>query len=266
MSYASLEYRVDDGLAWITLQRPDSFNALNPVMARELLEVANRCGSDAAVRAVVVTGQGDRAFCAGGDIPGFAERLDDIDLLVKEMTTCLHAAVSRFVRLRAPVIAAVNGVAAGAGLSLVACCDLALAAEEATFTSAYTRIGLTPDGSSTHFLARLVGYRRAMEMFLTNRVLSAAEALDWGLVNRVVPAAALAGETEALARDLAAGPTGAYGGVKALLRSAATESLETQMEHESQSIAAAGRSPDGQEGIRAFIEKRPPRFTGKTST
>ncbi len=262
MSYSTLDYRVADGLASITLKRPDRFNALDQVMARELLDVANRCSSDDRVRAAVLTGSGEQAFCAGGDVSVFAERLDDLDLLVKEMTTCLHAAVSRFARMPAPLIAAVNGVAAGAGLSLVACCDLAIAADSATFTSAYTRIGLTPDGSSTHFLPRLIGPRRAMELYLTNRVLSAAEALDWGLVNRVVPDGDLADEANALARRLAEGPTAAFGGVKALLLSAASESLETQMEHETRAIAAAGISADGREGIRAFTEKRPPRFTG----
>jgi len=262
MTYTTLDYDLRDGVAWITFDRPERFNALDPAMARELCDVANRCSSDRAVRAAVITGRGEQAFCAGGDVSAFAARLDDIEVLVKEMTTCLHAAVSRFARMRAPLIAAVNGVAAGAGFSLVTCCDLALAADHATFTSAYTRIGLTPDGSSTHALARAVGTRRAMELYLTNRVLSATEALDWGLVNCVVPAAALTAEAAALARRLADGPTGAYGGVKALLQSAASESLETQMELEAQRIAAAGASRDGQEGIRAFLEKRPPRFTG----
>ena len=262
MTFTTLDYNLSGGVAWITFKRPERFNALDPAMARELCDVANRCSSDRAVRAVVMTGAGDQAFCAGGDVSVFAERLDDIEVLVKEMTTYLHAAVSRFARMRAPVIAAVNGVAAGAGFSLVTCCDLAIAAETASFTSAYTRIGLTPDGSSTHFLARLVGTRRAMELYLTNRVLSAAEALDWGLVNKVVPAAQLTAEAGALARKLAEGPTAAHGGVKALLQSAASESLETQMELETRYIAAAGASLDGQEGIRAFLEKRPARFTG----
>lgn len=262
MAFTTLDYDLSDGVAWITFKRPERFNALDPTMARELCDVANRCSSDPAVRAVVMTGSGEQAFCAGGDVSVFGERLDDIEVLVKEMTTYLHAAVSRFARMRAPLIAAVNGVAAGAGFSLVTCCDLALAAETATFTSAYTRIGLTPDGSSTHFLARLVGTRRAMELYLTNRVLSAAEALDWGLVNKVVPAGGLTAEAEALARKLAEGPTAAHGGVKALLQSAASESLETQMELETRTIAAAGASADGQEGIRAFLEKRPAHFTG----
>jgi 2-(1,2-epoxy-1,2-dihydrophenyl)acetyl-CoA isomerase len=262
MAYTTLDYEVRDNVAWIVFDRPERFNALDPVMTREMLDIANRCGSDNRVRAAVLTGSGEQAFCAGGDVSAFAERLDDIDVLVKEMTTCLHAAISRFARMRAPLIAAVNGVAAGAGLSAVACCDLAIAAQTATFTSAYTRIGLTPDGSSTHFLPRLVGHRRAMELYLTNRVLSADEALDWGLVNRVVSAEALIAEATALAEQLAEGPTGAFGGVKDLLQSAASESLETQMERETQAIAAAGVSADGQEGIRAFIEKRPARFTG----
>ncbi len=262
MTYTTLDYEVRDSVAWITLKRPDSFNALDTAMARELCDVANHCSSDRQLRAAVLCGSGEQAFCAGGDVTVFGEHLDDLELLVKEITTSLHAAVSRFARMRAPLIGAVNGVAAGAGLGLVACCDLVIAAEHATFTSAYTRIGLAPDGSSTYFLNRILGPRRAMELFLTNRVLSAGEALDWGLVNRVVPGGKLLEEAGALAAQLAEGPTGAYGRVKALLESAAGESLESQMEQESLAIAGAGVSADGQEGIRAFIEKRAPRFTG----
>ena len=166
-------------------------------------------------------------------------------------------------RMRAPPIGAVNGVAAGARLSAVAFCDLAIAAEHATFTSAYTQIGLTPDGSSSFFLNRILGPRRAMELYLTNRVLSAEEALDWGLINKVVPASALIGEAEALAAELAQGPTRAYGGVKRLLQSAATESLETQMELETLLIAETGTSADGREGISAFMDKRKATFTGR---
>ena len=128
--------------------------------SKDLLDVANRCGTDKAVRAAVLTGTGDKAFCAGGDIAEFAGGADKISLLLKEMTTYLHAAVSRFAWMRAPLIGAVNGVAAGAGLSVVAFCDLAIAADTATFTSAYTRIGFTPDGSSSYFLTRILGTRR----------------------------------------------------------------------------------------------------------
>jgi 2-(1,2-epoxy-1,2-dihydrophenyl)acetyl-CoA isomerase len=147
-------------------------------------------------------------------------------------------------------------------MSLALACDLAIASETARFTSAYTQIGFTPDGSSTFYLSRLIGPRRAMELYLTNRVLSAREALEWGLVNQVVPAGDLAAETRKLARQLADGPTRAYGGVKKLLLMAATESLESQMERETRFIAETSASADGREGVRAFVEKRQPRFTG----
>lgn len=262
MAYETLNYEIRNSVAWITFNRPERFNAMSPLLVRELCDVATRCSSDRTVRAAVLTGAGDQAFCAGGDVSEFAKRLDDVDLLVKEMTTYLHAAVSRFAWMRAPLIGAVNGVAAGAGLSAVAFCDLVIAAETATFTSAYTQIGLTPDGSSTFFLSRILGPRRATELYLTNRVLSAQEALDWGLVNTVVPADQVLAQAEALAATLAQGPTEAYGGVKQLLQTAATESLESQMERETRFIARAGASADGQEGIRAFLEKRRPTFSG----
>jgi 2-(1,2-epoxy-1,2-dihydrophenyl)acetyl-CoA isomerase len=216
------------------------------------------------VRCVLLTGAGEKAFCAGGDVAAFARGLEagDIALLIQRMTTALHGAISRFAGMRAPLVGAVNGVAAGAGLSLAAACDLVVAADTARFTSAYTRIGLTPDGSATTFLTRLIGPRRAMELHMTDRVLSAAEALDWGLVNRVVPAEALMAEAEALAAQLAQGPTRAFGGVKRLVQSGLTGTLETQMECEARSILEMAQTADGQEGIRAFAARRPPRFTG----
>ncbi len=263
MSFQTLELDVADGIAWITLDRPKSYNALNLTLARELLEVANRIGDDPAVRVAVLTGAGEKAFCAGGDVATFDDDPAVRSVLLKEITGALHVAVSRFAWMNAPLIGAVNGVAAGAGLSLAACCDLAIAADTARFTSAYTAIGLTPDGSSTWYLSRLVGRRRAMELYLTNRTLSAAEALEWGLVNRVVPAATLRDEVGALARQLAAGPTRAYGGVKKLLNMADNDTLESQMERETRAIVAMGASADGREGVRAFVEKRKPNFTGR---
>ena len=215
------------------------------------------------MRAAVLTGAGTKAFCAGGDIAEFIDKQDALALHIKEMTTYLHMAVSRFAWMNAPLIAAINGVAAGAGLSVVGFCDLAVAADTAVFTSAYSKLGFTPDGSSTYFLTRILGTRRAMEMYVTNRVLTAAEALDWGLVNRVVPAADVVAEAGKLAAQLADGPTRAHGGIKKLLLTAPTETLESQMERETRFVAEMATSPDGREGARAFVEKRKPRFRGE---
>ena len=179
-----------------------------------------------------------------------------LSTLIKEITTYLHVAVSRFARMDAPLVCSVNGTAAGGGMSLSLVGDMALAAESARFTMAYSRIGLTPDGSSTYFLAKLVGMRRAKELSLTNRMLSAAEAADWGLVNRVVPDDELAEEAQKLAAQLAAGPTQSIGAAKRLYLSGSSETLETQLELETREIAAAGGRPQGAEGIAAFLEKR----------
>lgn len=263
MKYQMLEFDVQDNVAWITINRPAALNAINLQAVKELYDVANRCGADKSIRAAVLTGAGDRAFCAGGDVDDFAAHPDTIETLVKEMTGYLHMAISRFAWMRAPLIGAINGVAAGGGFSIALACDLAIAADTAKLTSAYTRIGFTPDGSSTFFVSRLVGRRRAMELLLTNRTLSAQEALEWGLVNRVVPAADLIAESRKLAEQLAHGPTRAYAGIKKLLQMAPIDSLESQMERETRFIAETSASADGLEGARAFVEKRAPKFTGE---
>ena len=263
MKYETIEFDIQDHVAWITLNRPKAYNAINLKAVEELCDVANRCGSDKSVRAAVLTGAGDKAFCAGGDVADFATNSARIELLVKEMTGALHTAISRFAWMRAPLIGAYNGVVAGGGLGLALACDLGIAAEHARFTSAYTHIGFTPDGSSTYFLSRLLGRRRAMEMFLTNRTLSAQEALDWGIVNRVVPGYELMAAAKTLALELARGPTRAHGGIKKLLNIAPTDSLESHMERETRAIADAASSRDGLEGPRAFVEKRKPQFIGE---
>ena len=263
MTYEAVNFEIRDNVAWITFNRPASMNAMNRQIMTELYDIANRCTTDKSIRAAVLTGAGERAFCAGGDVTGFHADRDNIALRVHEGTTLLHSAASRFSWMRAPLIAAVNGVAAGAGLSALAWCDLAIAADTATFTSAYTNIGFTPDGSSTWFLSRLIGRRRAMELYLTNRVLTAQEALDWGLVNRIVPAADLMAEAGKLAAQLAAGPTRAYGGVKQLLHRASMDSLESQMEYETRMLSEMAATADAKEGVAAFVEKRRPTFTGE---
>ena len=263
MELKTLLFDKHDGVARVTLNRPEAANALDRTMARELMEVAIECDEDPEVRCVVITGSGSRMFCAGGDLRAFVEAGARGPALVKDMTTNLHAAVSRFARMNAPVIAAVNGTAAGGGFSLMCGCDLVIAVASASFTMAYTRAGLSPDGSSTFYLARLVGLRRAYEMALTNRVLSAGEALEWGLINRVVPDADLLKEVDTLAAQLAAGPTAAFGVTKRLLLDGSAETLETQMERESRGIASTLGHPDGQEGVTAFLAKRKPSFSGR---
>jgi 2-(1,2-epoxy-1,2-dihydrophenyl)acetyl-CoA isomerase len=262
MSYSTILFDVKDNIARITLNRPEAANALNVDMSKDLMQASLRCSEDPTIRAVIITGTG-RMFSGGGDLKSFAAHGDNMPYHLKEVTTYLHAAVSRFTRMDAPVIAAVNGTAAGAGLSLVCSCDLVIAAESAKFTMAYTRIGLTPDGSSTYFLPRIVGLRRALELTLTNRMFSAQEAEAWGIVTKVVPDANLQAEADTLAAQLAASATGALGAAKRLLHNGWNETLETQMELETQTIAARAHTADGREGVTAFLEKRAAKFTGK---
>ncbi len=262
MEYETLLFDLLDNVATITLNRPQAANALNAGLARDLAKAALRCDVDPAVRAVVITGAGE-IFCAGGDLKEFAAQGDELHVHLLDVVADLHTAVSRLRRMGPPVIAAVNGVAAGAGMSLACACDIILAAESARFTMAYTRIGLTPDGSSTYFLPRIVGIKRALEHTLTNRVLSTQEAVDWGIVARAVPNDQLAAEAHDLAAQLAAGPTTALGVAKRLLQDGWTETLETQMEIEGRAIANTARTADAREGIAAFLQKRPPNFKGE---
>lgn len=261
MDYETLKVEQGGGVARITLNRPGDANAMNPLMAKELSEVAVYCDTNPEVRAIMLTGTGPM-FCAGGDLKGMAAE-PNIKATLLTMAGDLHMGISRFTRTAAPVVAAVNGTAAGAGFSLAMSADIAIAADNAVFTMAYTRAGLSPDGSSTYFMPRRIGDRRARELMLTNRVLSAAEALEWGIVNQVVPAAELDEAASALCAQLAGGPTNAFGAVKSLLNGSFDNGLEAQMELESRSIAALGAGADGQEGIQAFIEKRKPNFTGE---
>ena len=262
MNFETLELDIQDGVATLLLSREKAANALDLQMCQDLEAAALTCQEDSTVRAVVIGAKG-KMFCAGGDLGAFKGAAEGAPRLLKEMTLHLHAAISMFARLDAPVIGAVNGAAAGAGFSLVAATDLAIAAESAKFTMAYTGAGLTPDGSSTYFLPRLIGTRRTLELMLTNRRLSAQEALDWGIVNQVVPDAEVMDTALGLARKLAAGPTGAFGVTKRLLLSSGSESLETQMELEGRAISASAGTPNGQEGIAAFLEKRKPAFGGR---
>lgn len=261
MTYTALLLDIRDGVARITLNRPTAFNALDAAMATDL-DAAVRACAESRARVVVLTGAG-QAFCGGGDLKSFKAAGPEVGARVGEVLEPLHAAIEGIAQMDAPVIAAVNGVAAGAGLSLVCACDLAIATASARFTLAYTAVGLTPDGSSTYYLPRRVGLARALDMAITNRSLTATEAEAWGLVTRVVPDADFEREAQSLAERLAAGPTHSYGEAKRLIRAGWETGLREQMRREAATIAEVAGAADAQEGMSAFIEKRPPRFTGE---
>lgn len=262
MPYQSITFEIKDSIAVICLNRPEDGNAITLPMARELLAVATRCDEDAKVRAVVLTGNGNM-FCAGGDLKTFNAQGENASLYIKEATQAFHAAISRFNWMDAPVIGAINGTAAGGGFSLALVPDVAVAAESAKFTMAYTKVGLAPDGSSSYFLARMVGLRRAKQLALLNTVLTAQQALEWGIINQVVADPEVLPQAMKIATNLAMGPTLAIGATKRLILAGATESLESQMERESRAIAAMAATGDGREGIAAFAAKRQPRFKGE---
>jgi 2-(1,2-epoxy-1,2-dihydrophenyl)acetyl-CoA isomerase len=257
--YTTLLWEKTNGIAKITLNRPNDANSLNLTMAQELMHAAMRCDEDSDIRAVILTGSG-KMFCAGGDVKSFYDAGDNTGMLLKEITANLHSANSRFARMAAPLIVAVNGTAAGAGFSLAIAGDLVLAADKAKFTMAYTGIGASPDGSSSVYLPRLVGLRRAQELMFTNRVLTAAEALDWGMLTKVVSSEDLMAEADKLAAQIAAGPRLAQAQIKQLLLNTYSNTLETQLEIESRGIASCVGSAEGREGLNAFVEKRKPNF------
>lgn len=262
MTLETMTIDVQNGVATITLMRPDDANAMNGAMLDEIWEAALICEENPEIRAVIITATGGM-FCAGGDLKEFNGQGDNLSAYVRRHATLLHAGITRFQRMDAPVIIAVNGTAAGAGLSLAASGDVVLAADNAVFISAYTASGLTPDGSSTYFLAKHIGLMRAKEMILLNRKLSAQEACDWGLVTRVVAADNLMAEARSMAEGFAAGATKAYGGAKRLLLSAYNQTLETQLEMETVSIADMGSTHDGRHGIDSFANRRKPEFKGE---
>jgi 2-(1,2-epoxy-1,2-dihydrophenyl)acetyl-CoA isomerase len=262
-SLTTLLFKVSEHVAYITLNRPTVVNAVSLELAEELEKVARECDESNSVRAVLLTGAGG-IFCGGGDLKSFAaQEPSRLPTHLKRVNLFFHSAIQCFARMRAPVVVAVNGPAAGYGMSLACAGDIVLANESARFTIAYTRVGLTPDASSTYYLPRIMGLRRTMELALTNRTLTAREAEAIGLVTRVVPDDQLIAQAESMANELAHGPTRAYGGVKRLLYGTATNPLYEQMELENESIAEMARSADAQEGIAAFLAKRPPQFSGR---
>jgi 2-(1,2-epoxy-1,2-dihydrophenyl)acetyl-CoA isomerase len=249
---------VRDHVATVTLNRADASNAMSLELGRDLLAAAMQCEFDPAVRAVVLTGAG-KHFCFGGDLRGMAEQGEGVAAFLNELTTNIHAAISSFTRMRKPVVAAVNGTVAGGGIGLLCMTDLAVCGQGSKFSLAYTGVALAPDCSTSFFLPRIVGHRRAMELMLTNRLLSAEEALQWGLVNQVVEDDKILSTAHSLAARLALGPTGAYGEVKRLM-AASVAGLEAQMALEGRTIASQAATAEGKEGVDAFLNKRKAKF------
>jgi 2-(1,2-epoxy-1,2-dihydrophenyl)acetyl-CoA isomerase len=248
------------GIATITLNRPEALNSLTVPMKQELLAALRRVEREASVRAVLLTGAG-RAFCAGQDLK---ERLQpDAAPLGVELRERYNPIISAMRSLPKPVVGAINGVAAGAGASLAMACDIRIASESASFALAFGRVGLVPDSGATWFLPRLVGASNAAEIALLGDSVTAADALRLGLVGRVVAADALVTEARAVAARLAAGAPRAMALTKRALDAAWDRDLDGALEYEAQLQDMAGRTKDHQEGMAAFLEKRPPRFSGE---
>jgi 2-(1,2-epoxy-1,2-dihydrophenyl)acetyl-CoA isomerase len=260
---ASVLISVESGVQRITLNRPEKLNALNPEMHQALRRALEQAIDDSAIRAVLLTGAG-RGFCTGQDLsernvaPGAAP----IDLSVS-IGSYYNPLVRRMRELPKPIVCAVNGVAAGAGANLALACDIVLAARSASFLESFSRLGLVPDSGGTYFLPRLVGTARAMGLALLAEPLSAEDAERWGLIWKAVDDARLMDEAAALAQKLASGPTKGYGLVKKALLASPANSLDAQLDLERDLQREAGFSEDYREGVRAFMEKRPPQYKGK---
>ena len=240
----------------------ESRNAIDPLWCAELDAALTEVEGDTPARALLITADGP-AFTVGGDMRHFNAERDRIAAELHDMISSYHRSLSRLAMLPIPVISAVNGAAAGGGLGLVWCSDVVVAADDAKFATGFAALGLSGDGASSWFLPRLVGLRRAKEMILHNRILSAEEALDWGLIDKVVPLADLEAEGEAAAAAMAGGPTVAYGKMRRLLWRSLSVDLDDQLLAELDAIVECGATADAREGVSAFVERRLPKFTGR---
>ena len=257
----SLLFTVDDSLARLTLNRPESGNAVDLATARALLDAATRCDNDPGIRCVILTGAG-KYFCVGGDIDAFASAEEGTARFLETLANTMHQALTRLAAMRKPLVVLVNGPAAGAGLSLAILGDVVVAARSAHFTAGYSAIGLTPDCGLTWYLPRIVGLRKAQEMILTNRRVSTTEAESIGLTTRSVEDGALEDEGASVAASLARSATAALGASRRLLLDSLAGTFHTQLHAEARAITQAGASPECREGIAAFRAKRKPNFAG----
>jgi 2-(1,2-epoxy-1,2-dihydrophenyl)acetyl-CoA isomerase len=256
MTYGAITCDLAADIAVLRLNRPEVMNALNRQMRAELTQAIAAAGQNA--RVLVLTGNG-RAFCAGQDLSDTSAAFDLESVLNDEYVPLLRAIIDCPV----PVIAAVNGVAAGAGANLALACDVVIASDQASFVQAFTRIGLIPDAGGTWFLPRQIGLARAMGAMLFADKISAAQAADWGMIYEAVPEAEFAAHWQDRAAQLAKGPTAAYRHLKTALRASAAHDLDAQLAVEARLQGACGTTADFTEGVAAFMEKRPARFQGR---
>ena len=259
MEFETITYDVQDRVGRLHFDRPEGANAVSPTFARELREAMLRIHYDDGVKSVAVTAEG-KVFCAGGDLKLFHAWGDQMARNAHDMLIDFHAAIHMMNHTPKPFVAGVRGAAGGAGMSLMSAFDLVVSGESAKYTMAYTRAGVTPDGTSSYFVTRHIGLRRMLDLTLTNRVLSAEEAESWGLVNRVVADDDVDTATVELATTLAQGATSALGEAKRVVYNGIDATLETAGEFEAAMITKAMASADGLEGVAAFVEKRAPEF------
>ena len=261
MPYTEILFRVEHRVAYLTLNRPELLNALSEAMTREIVDAVDRVRRDPDLRCLVLAGAG-RAFCAGGDVKAFRAwaAQGTAGPLTYELAVLMHRAIAAMAHMPKPIIAAVQGVAAGGGVGMALGCDLVIAAEGTRFDMAYARIGASPDGGSTYFLPRVLGVKRALELAFFGAAIDAQEALQRGLINRVVPGDQLEATARDWAERLARGPARALALGKALMYRGLHEGLESQMEAEAVGIGDCGATADFREGVTAFVEKRPPAF------
>ncbi len=264
MRYEQIEVDREGAVAKITLNRPDKLNALTQVMSDELVAAFTAAREDQEVRAVLLTGAG-RGFCAGQDLSEFGASIQSgkPPNIQEHLEHAYHKLIPIMVDIPKPVVCAVNGVAAGAGVSLAVACDVRIASEAARFTQAFVKIGLVPDSGGTWLLPRVVGYAKALELSISGDMVDAEAALTMGLVSRIVAPDALEKESLDYAAALAALPTAAIGEAKALLRDAVTSDLQGALHAEAEAQARMGQTHDFMEGVTAFAEKREPRFEGR---
>ena len=261
--FTTIRLSIADGIGRLTLANGARGNPLGPVSAPELLEAAIRLDESKDLRAVLISADG-KNFCVGGDLGHFAQA-DDLSTSVKRMTAMYHSAIAKLLRMRAPIVCAVQGACAGAGVPLAAMGDLVIGAQSSHYTIAYTAIGFSPDGASTWVLPRVIGMRRFQELALTNRRIDADEAARIGLLTEVASDDAVLARAEELVASLAQGATGAIGAVRQLLLASFDNSLETQLELESRLLSDQCRGDDVREGISAVLARRAANFTGRVS-